>query len=436
MTSSLNSFARYFRLLVLIVFLALLCAASLTTAVVWAAKIEHQTNIVFMDWWGPPRSEGYLEIIKAFEEENPDVKVEYLVGDINKALAMIAAGNAPDVLAVDQMQMSGALARGIARPLDDLIKRDNINLGKILLPGAVEGLTYQGCLYGLPKVYNPTHLYVNADLLEQTGLTIPQMGWTIQEFEDYLRKLTLVGGDGVVRRYGIKTPQIRQAGWLYINGGEYFDPVTGNAAITSPKITSVLDWISQLQEKGLSGPGSMDSFAKEGIAFFDEAWMTSVMPLMALDPGFKVHTVYLPRGEVSTVTFISIHPHLITAQSRHPEEAWRFLKFLNTSPVANEVRARYSMAPGTVSGMRQIVNAAVLPAGQSSDAVFGAFLRPSSLVVGLPRTTPGFSDAANQLIWPAMTRVISGTIAARSAMEEIIDSVNEVLRAARMETTH
>lgn len=408
-----------------VVVLMLLCLLQVVNC--GAAPVQ----LVFMDWWGPPRSDGYLEIIKLFEVENPHIGVEYLAGNYDKALTMVAAGTPPDILAVNQQQLSGALGQGLARPLDDFLRRDGIQVSRVFLPGALEGLTYKGALYGLPKVYNPTHMFVNRDLLDETGLSVPGLGWTTRDFEDYLRKLTIIGPGGQIERHGMTSPDYRTNGWIFVHGGDYLDASTRLMAAMDDRVTRVLDWLAELGQKGLWGPVGRSAFINRKAAFFNEAWLTQVPTVMNDQPGFRVQTVYMPRGDAPTITFVTIHPHLITTGSKHPEEAWQFLKFLNLSPEANEIRAAFSLAPGTVSGMRQLVDKAMLPANQVRDEVYRVFLQPTTNIVGMPRVEPGFSDAANQYIWPAIDKVLKGTIGARPAMEEIIEPVNSVLRAAR-----
>ncbi len=45
---------------------------------------------------------------------------------------------------------------------------------------------------------------VNKDLLEKEGISIPESGWTLEDFYEICKKVTKdTNGDGVVDQYGI-----------------------------------------------------------------------------------------------------------------------------------------------------------------------------------------------------------------------------------------
>ncbi len=401
------------------------------------ATAQETVTITFMDWWGGVRAEGYAKIIEAFEREYPHIKVEYIRGDNRgeQALTMIAGGTPPDVLAIDQQVVSRLFALGMALPLDDLLLRDGVDRGAFL-PGALEGVSFDGVLYGFPKVYNPTHMFANVAYLNESGLALPQLGWTIDEFEQYMQKLTIVESDGTTSRYGMDQPTYSINGWLFIHGGAYVDRETGGSTITDLKFIKAAEWLAEMQQRGYFGSfeGSWSrDFANGRVAFADDGWMTSVPELMSLEPNFEVYTSYLPRGDESTPTFLTIHPHIILRQSKHPNEAWEFLKFMNLSEEANYIRAVYGHAPGTILGTQYVVDLAEIPVSQRRDYVFDTYLNPTNRIVGLPATTPGFAEAANQYIWPAIRRALNGETDVSRALNEIAESVEKTLADTRMQ---
>ncbi len=397
------------------------------------AQDHEGVTLTFMDWWGPPRSDGYLEIIEAFEREHPGISVEYVRGDARgeQALTMIAGGTSPDVFAINFEALSGVLERGVIAPLNEYLERDGVD-PSLFLPGALEASTsYEGVVYGFPKVFNPIHLFANVNAIAEAGLQTPELGWTTSEFEEYVSRLTRIQGDGSTIRYGMTMPAAR--GWPHIHGGRYYDPQTGTTGITDEAFVRPIAWLADLVARGFLGEmsgGEVQNFLSGQAALLDQAYLTRVPAVMQDEPAFEVATIYLPKGDAPTVTFVAVHPHVISTASKHPDEAWEFLKYLNLSETANTIRAEYGLGPGTVSGMKQVVDLAMLPGNQSRQQVFGPFLQPTSNIAMWPTTLPGFSQAG-EYIWPAFDRAIAGEVDAYSAMESIAAGVNEIFSEAR-----
>src|SRR5690606_25958872 len=100
-------------------------------------------------------------------------------------------------------------------------------------------------VYGFPKVFNPTHLLLNVDAAEESGVGVPGDEWTLSEFELFLQKVGRTGPDGSVTRYGmtgLNTFAPADAGWLYLHGGSPFDEVTGEPTLTDSRLIRILDW--------------------------------------------------------------------------------------------------------------------------------------------------------------------------------------------------
>ena len=65
--------------------------------------------------------------IKEFESENPNIKVELIPADDTKLMAMVASGNAPDVIRISGVQqLPTYVTRGLALNLDPYMKSSTL----------------------------------------------------------------------------------------------------------------------------------------------------------------------------------------------------------------------------------------------------------------------------------------------------------------------
>jgi len=111
-------------------------------------------------------------LINKFNADNPDVHVSVTTVEwpgYDQLTAQFASGDAPDIVTIHESVLSDYQSKGLLLPLDDVLSA--AGLGKDAFTGAaIEGVTKEGKIYGLP-LDNWTMLYhINMDLFKQAGL--------------------------------------------------------------------------------------------------------------------------------------------------------------------------------------------------------------------------------------------------------------------------
>lgn len=157
---------------------------------------------------------------------------------------------------------------------------------------------------------------------------------------------------------------------------------------------------------------------RRGNRVFHPAHLGYVIELTERVP-FRWSTVYFPRGEAPTPTFVQTHPYMIPQTTAHPDAAWEWLKFLTTSTYASEIRAEYLALPGTFAAVDFVVERTALPPGISVMDAFGPHMYPTEYSVKVP-TAPAYQRAVQDVgFWNVVREVVIGERDAATAMREI-----------------
>ena len=134
-----------------------------------------QEEIVIRHWYHQYGEDGTFEAAQRYAAEysemTPGVTVEinWVPGDYIASLnAALLSNEAPDVFELQTVDLSRVRAGQLA-PLDDLFEgvRDDFN------ETALERVTVNGKIYGVPMILDPQFLYYSESALEEAGLEPP-----------------------------------------------------------------------------------------------------------------------------------------------------------------------------------------------------------------------------------------------------------------------
>lgn len=255
--------------------LALLVVLIISVAlafVFWASAQEKVLRIgvyAGSSWDVPNSRENRVldSLIKKFEKTHPHVKVVYESGipkdDYADWLAeQVLKGEQPDLFMVPENDFSMLASTGALKSLDTLLKDDE---RRAFYPVAYEAGQYQGVSYALPVESNPIMMCVNKDLLEKEGISIPESGWTLEDFYEICKKVTKdTNGDGVVDQYGITDYTWQQA--LVAYGGHLTNKYGIN--VDSSEMHQALSFMSKLDMLSRHYKVTSNDFDEGRVAFY------------------------------------------------------------------------------------------------------------------------------------------------------------------------
>lgn len=311
------------------------------------------TNEVELTWL--VRSDPNLikwehRVIEEFEKEHPGIKVRLQTipqGEIDQKLqTMIAGGNVPDVWSPNWADsgFGGYHKLGALKDLTPYIEQD---------PEVVEGIdetlleiyrTEEGT-FGLPILSMGSFLYYNRDLFDAAGIEPPPTDWEDKSWDwdamiEAAKAITENDLPPTQRVYGILNDNSpNRDAWMF--GGDLFAEETYETGeLVEPTVTtnprnyeaiqarydlinehevmppqSEVAALAQLSDPFLSGRVGM--VMKGG-------WGTRQYANTDLDWGLAAY----PYTNEDRQIPLYVDPWSISEGSKHPEEAWEFLKFL------------------------------------------------------------------------------------------------------------
>jgi multiple sugar transport system substrate-binding protein len=190
--------------------------------------------------------------VDVFKQANPNISVEPVGGELNtqQLLTAVASGDPPEVVNVERVQTGSWAGRNAIDPIDDLISRDQFDLGQFY-PFLIDQVKYKDQVYGIPQFVNVDLFYMNLDVLKEAGVdasSVDPGNWDqLQQLGEQLHKME---GDKVVRTgFDTKMQDGRLWLWSWANGVDLISADGDKANFADPKVIEALMWAKETVDK-------------------------------------------------------------------------------------------------------------------------------------------------------------------------------------------
>lgn len=282
-------------------------------------------------------------VVKAFNDSHPNIEVKLENTPYKQywtKLETAATGDTlPDVFWMNGPHIVKYAANDMLADLTENIKTDNVDMNNY--PKALVDLySLNGKNYGIPKDYDTIGLWYNKKLFDEKGVKYPDGTWDWNTLVDAAKKLT----DSSKGVYGFAAMQygqeyyyntILQAGGFIISddkktsGYDKPEAIEGIKFLTDMiNVHKVSPTLAQLTETSAA-----DLFKSGKLAmYYDGSWAAG--DLMQVDTiKDSVGVAALPKGKKQGVVLHGLG-HVMSAKSKHPKEAWEFIKYLGSKEAA------------------------------------------------------------------------------------------------------
>lgn len=430
----------------LLALLVVLCGGTVWS---WPVAAATKTKLVFATRGGAFNASGVElrksladALIAEFHKQNPDIEVEWLrvdeSGYKDKIATMFVAGQAPDIMEAWTTMGTAWAENGYLLDLRPYISKDMPDRDiKDFFPSVWEAPVIRvgpkaGMRYAIPRYLNVVIFYYNKTLFNNLGLEhldrLDQAnGWTWSTLVEYGKKLVQKTPEGKYQRYALRTDQgvSRSAAWAWANGGAIFDyPGSPTRFVMdTPAALEGYQFLYDLRYQYDIWAKGAPSF-ESGLVGMDNTKATDSLASLITQIGdnFEWDVAQRPMGRVERGTRTSLDLYVVSSQTKNPDAAWRFVKFL-TSPKAQMLHAQIQgMVPIRKSLYADYIR--LVPSKSLRyffEGAINARVDPTALMIR--------SDEATSLIDSALAKSMDrNQVSVKQAIGEIADAVRALYR--------
>ncbi|MDM8530801.1 extracellular solute-binding protein [Anaerolineales bacterium HSG25] len=316
---------------------------------------EDSADVVTLEWWTVD-SEEYSEqvqreMVEQFEAEHPHIKINMTVLSESNftgymETAFEAGDNGPDVAFFwDKSWFPEAL------DLAPFIEHDNFDTSMYLSGFWKTRALWDDKIVALPLGVGASIVLYNKDIFDEVGLPYPTEDWTT---DDWLMLVTQLN-DPAKKRWGGDRPRHPfRALWFNYGARPYSDnSLTVDSYLNSPESVAAYTWlwnlvqtdstpsVADIEALGREATGPVDLFldGRLAMATLNQGHMLSVQEAglnfgVLPEPGLADAPHYVNSWSL---------PASIWKETKHPDEAWTFLKWWAGPP-----GQRFLMEHGTL----------------------------------------------------------------------------------------
>lgn len=368
------------------------------------------------------------KIKPAFEAAYPNIELKLTrmpyEGLKQQVIAGVAGDAAPDLMRMDIVWVPEFAAQNALMEISKLEGFDELK-GSVF-EGPMATNFYNGGYYGVPVNTNTKVAIYNKATLAEAGLT--EAPKTMDELVAAAETLKTKG------KYGIGVSGIHAWGlapWFWSLGGsitnEDYTKVDGylNSEASVKALQTIVDW----NHKGLTlpvmlggEPGTWDGIISGQYLMSDDGpWFYSTKiaekEATGFDPLEETVRAVMPAGDGGSRSVIGGENLVMFANSKHPEEAWTFAKWM-LSEEPQKIMAETGLIPS---------NMAAAEAMKTMDIPF-VDTYVEQLETALPRTPIPQWGEVEAIFNLAFEKAVRGEQEPKAALDEAVKQIGAILK--------
>lgn len=241
---------------------------------------------------------------------NPDITIKTQTaawGDyFTKLTTNMSSGNLACITSMNGQRLSG-FAPALSELTDEDLKTAGIEKDAYT-DGALDIMTYDGKLLGIPYDVAAMMVFYNQDMFEETGTKLPTLDWTFDDFEAAAKGTTTDAHKG----FGMGMGEFQ---WMALPIAKSMQqPVNeaGELDLTNPEFVDASDWYASLAtEQGVAaevpsasetGWGEQEYSAGNVAMAVDGTW--NAASYYDNDPGFKAGATRMPKSDKGSLGLV------------------------------------------------------------------------------------------------------------------------------------
>ncbi|GAA0617714.1 sugar ABC transporter substrate-binding protein [Kribbella sandramycini] len=296
---------------------------------------NEKVELTFVNWDG-----GMDKVVDEWNQLNPNIQVQLSKPSgtgytlYNKLITNNKAGTNPDITQVEYQALPALIANQVVVPLDDYVKGLDAKYDK----ASLAQVQFEGKTYGVPQNVCPMVFFYRKDVFDKLGLKPPA---TWDEYATTAAALKKADPKKFIGNFTAADPgwfaglaQQAGANWWKADGD------TWSVSINDAASKKVADFWDGLITKGLVSPqpnwsAQWNTEMNNGtiVGWVGAQWGPNQLPSIAKDTAGKWAAAPLPAWTAgdATVGIWGGETEAVTANSKHPAEAAKFVEWLNSS---------------------------------------------------------------------------------------------------------
>ncbi len=286
----------------------------------------------------------------AFEQANPNIKINNTLvayEALHDKIVAAAPAGTYDVVLGDVIWPAEFGSKGIVRDISD--KVNSLPTPQIF-PGALVMANYHSKYYGMPWILDTKYLFANGSMLKKAGVSPAEL----KTWDGVVGALQKIKAKGLVKYPWLGSWSQAEAvvcdyaQLLGAFGGKFLDS-SGKPAFQTGGGLKALEFMKMLLDKGLADPASTSSLEADVLKAFAQGKIA-----MNLNWTFQLAGAKDPKQSNVTKDDVMImhtpagsaggpapgcnggQPVMITSGSKHPDEAWQYIKFITSQPTQDK----------------------------------------------------------------------------------------------------
>ena len=384
-------------------------------------------------------------LITKFMEQNPNIEVKFETFEYDLYLqnleTSMVAGTEADVLELFGTWICPQYAKG-GRLLE--VPEDVMTYAQakeIFFQAPLDGYYCDGKLFGLPHEFNLENggALVNKTLFEKAGIAFPPKWNTFDELIADAQKMTDVKdgamavagwdpitGDGLT--FALLAGILEQGGNYFASDGRHFNFDTPE---TKKMIQKMVDWAQK--DKVVDPIVFTDESNSVSTSFFTGNMAIGFIGSWAAGegiisyPDFKFDYVEIPTyfGGERRFAADSGWGKVVSAHTKHPVEAWKFVKFVTTELDSAVI---YNTNSGTIPALKALV------ANPEKVLVVEPWVKPTFDLLPHGQYIGNLTDRDKlfyEIVYPNVLQAMQGVISVEEAAQKINTDANAMVDAAQ-----
>jgi multiple sugar transport system substrate-binding protein len=378
--------------------------------------------------FGKPDDVGQARI-DAFKKAYPQVAVHINEGDFDpqQFLSAVASGSPSDLVYMDRGLVGTYAAKGALQPLDSLISDVGIDTGQYRKP-ALQQVTVDGKVYGIPEFYNTRNILINGKALREAGMSPQDLSTTDwNKLHANAAKLYRTKGSKISRiGFDPKLPEFLPL-WAKGNGADLVNS-DGSPNLDDPKVIEALAFAySLIQEQGGWGKfkafrdtwdifGAGNEFVKnQAVAFPWEGWYVNV--LVQSSPTLDLQSVQFTDRQGHPTSFCDGSAWVIPKGAKNTKAAAQWMKVMTATDTWLQAGAARAQ---TVAKNKSMFTGLWTANTEADHEIHDKYVKPSGRA--------GFDQAVNNYYASTETAFAINSSKAGSEIKTAwTDAVNRVL---------